>query len=569
MQVQLILSTLAALTISATTVAAAPPAMRRWTDTTGKFSMDATYVQSRGDKVVLKKGDGATLVVPLARLSAADQAYLKTLTTSKLQAPNNGGPRPNLVFPDAVTEPPSWHDRNTPFDLATFLKAPPEDENAAPLYLEALYEFAPLEMMDLLYPGLSQEEQKRRRDVHRPISKEHLRLHEAWENDPQSVDRAAVDAWLANFDVGFEKLAAAQQRPKCMFQPGRSLHSLWPHIQAARAVGRVVTWRSRRDRERGDLERPVRDLEMLLRLNRDFQVGGVAVSQAVAAALDRVCCDLVLGLLNAPSISARQCDRLLALLVEHEAKSVDGFVETNRAEYISSRQALHDLQHRTGSFDPQVMRDDLQIEGDVTSPLACIKLFADLGSFDAPQMQKVATRLQASLLPDAWQGGKMLSEEDYATEVAALNRFYATLFALAAQPGYRRLGERQLQDAVALVNQTMLAALVIPPEAAILELLNRGEARLHGTQCLVALRRWRLDHAGAPPDLDRLVKAAGLPRVPIDPFAGEPLRLAILDGQPVIYSVGSDRKDDKAQITWNEVHKEPGDFIFRLEILPK
>jgi hypothetical protein len=292
------------------------------------------------------------------------------------------------------------------------------------------------------------------------------------------------------------------------------------------------------------------------------------VAQFVAATLDRGSCDLVCTLLNSPDINTRQCDQLLALLIEHETTSVEGFIEGNRAEYIHSRQTLHDLQHRTGSFDPQVMRDELRIEGDVTSPIACIKVFTDLVGSNPPRMANVMARLQGALQPRAWQGGRMLSEEDYTKEVAALNKFYATILALAEQPDYRRQGKSRVKAAEALINETTLATFVIPAEIAVFDLLNRRDGRLHGTQCLVALRRWQLGHKGAPPNLATIVKSAGLSRVPGDPYSGEPLRMAVLDGKPVIYSLGADGKDDGAQTVWNEAPNQPGDFIFRLEDKP-
>jgi hypothetical protein len=568
MHARLIVPTFFSLIMLAIYAAAAPPAVRRWTDNKGRYSVEAEYVESNDEHVKLKKANGTTITVPVARLSDADRAYLKTLKPPNTQPFDSGGARPILAFPDAVTEPPAWNDANVPFDLAAFLQAPPPQENAAPLYLDALYEFAPTEMVDLLFPNLPQEELKKRYDAYRPISREQRRLEEEWEKNSQSVDPAAVDAWLANFDVGFEKLAAAQQRPKCMFQPGRSIHSLWPHVQAARQVFRVVTWRSRRDIQLGHLERPIQDLKMLLRLSRDLQVRGGLVAQLVAATLDRGSCDLVCTLLNRPDINTRQCDQLLALLIEHETTSVEGFIEGNRAEYINSRQALHDLQHRTGSFDPQVMRDELRIEGDVTSPIACIKVFTDLGGSNPQRMANVMARLQGALQSRAWQGGKMLSEEDYGKEVAALNKFYATILALAEQPDYRRHGKARVKAAEVLINETTLATFVIPAETAVFDLLNRRDRQLHGTQCLVALRRWQIEHKGAPPDLATMVKAAGLPRVPGDPYSGEPLRMAVLEGKPVIYSVGPDGKDDGAQIVWNEARNQPGDFIFRLEDKP-
>ncbi len=41
---------------------------------------------------------------------------------------------------------------------------------------------------------------------------------------------------------------------------------------------------------------------------------------------------------------------------------------------------------------------------------------------------------------------------------------------------------------------------------------------------------------------------AGLTTVPIDPYDGKPLRLSIVGGQLVIYSVGKDGKDDGGRV---------------------
>ncbi len=53
---------------------------REWADATGKFKTEAELVKVEAGVVFLKKAsDGATIQVPLARLSAADQAYLQSL----------------------------------------------------------------------------------------------------------------------------------------------------------------------------------------------------------------------------------------------------------------------------------------------------------------------------------------------------------------------------------------------------------------------------------------------------------------------------------------------------------
>jgi outer membrane protein assembly factor BamB len=64
-------------------VAGAPAAeaqLRDWTDATGKYGVRAAFVELKDGRVWLKKTDGTTVGVPLAKLSAADQAWVAQQT---------------------------------------------------------------------------------------------------------------------------------------------------------------------------------------------------------------------------------------------------------------------------------------------------------------------------------------------------------------------------------------------------------------------------------------------------------------------------------------------------------
>lgn len=50
-----------------------------WSDNTGNFKVDAQFVAIQGDKVVLKKANGVTIQVPLARLDKSSQELAKKL----------------------------------------------------------------------------------------------------------------------------------------------------------------------------------------------------------------------------------------------------------------------------------------------------------------------------------------------------------------------------------------------------------------------------------------------------------------------------------------------------------
>ncbi|MBT6848467.1 MAG: hypothetical protein HOA14_13725, partial [Planctomycetaceae bacterium] len=51
--------------------------IRTWKDTTGNFSIQATFVQMSGDLVVLQRSDQQQLSIPLVKLSANDQQYAR------------------------------------------------------------------------------------------------------------------------------------------------------------------------------------------------------------------------------------------------------------------------------------------------------------------------------------------------------------------------------------------------------------------------------------------------------------------------------------------------------------
>jgi hypothetical protein len=123
---------------------------RTWTDSTGRFSVEAELVEVKDGQAVLKMPDGTTRPVPLDRLSAADQQYVQEFVQQQAKAPPAAiAAAPvdttglNLTLPGTMAEPPGWlaNDPSVPFDVKAFFQAPPPEENAAPLYILALSEF--------------------------------------------------------------------------------------------------------------------------------------------------------------------------------------------------------------------------------------------------------------------------------------------------------------------------------------------------------------------------------------------------------------------------------------------
>ena len=528
---------------------------RLWTDSTGKYKLEAALADFNQSEVRLKMSDGKTVTIALGKLSAPDQRYVQRWADLKHKHP--------------------WLDPNAPFDVVAFLEPIPDEENAALVYPDALCEFSPGDFPYLFPP----DEQKRRLEIARKRSDEYTRLDEAWRKDPKSVNAAELDAWLAEHEAGFKKLALAQQRPRCMFPCALSIDSLLNPIQASRWAARAVMYRTRRDLQRGDFERPIQGVESVLRLSRDIRYRGDEMSQLVSVAIDSMCCDLTIReTLAAAGLRPEHCDRLLAALTRHEAEASDPFLEGQQVNYLKARKILYDLEHRTGTFDKQYMKEKLGYRGSVDSPLSCIDLMASVGfvasvgGFGGPLAAKKwgtgGSARPAEGTPAAKkleQAIQAMTADDYAREAQAINRVYGAVLALEDRTMLERSRACTAPGLAEPLRDTNVAVFLEPAFLAVeIQACLRSQTLLRGTQCLVALRRWQFEHRELPANLGALAKAAGMDGTPMDPYCDRPLRMTVIQETPVIYSVGPDGKDDGGLVVWDLGPGHPGDYVFRL-----
>ena len=65
--------------------------LRTWTDSTGKYQIEAAYGGIVEGNIKLLKSDGSTVLVPFARISAVDQQYVRGLAQARPSAPATSG----------------------------------------------------------------------------------------------------------------------------------------------------------------------------------------------------------------------------------------------------------------------------------------------------------------------------------------------------------------------------------------------------------------------------------------------------------------------------------------------
>ena len=72
---------------------------------------------------------------------------------------------------------------------------------------------------------------------------------------------------------------------------------------------------------------------------------------------------------------------------------------------------------------------------------------------------------------------------------------------------------------------------------------------------VVAVELYRREHGDWPKTLNALVPEY-LPAVPLDRFDGKALKYVLRDGQPIVYSIGSDRVDNDGVAPKDESYRK-------------
>lgn len=460
------------------------------------------------------------------------------------------GPYPR--FKDGVAMPPPEAVAGAPFDVVKAFAAPTFDQNAAPLYLDALYEFG-IEMRSCYPEGIENEAR------FQAISARGKRITPAWDafnNDPNSVPAADLDAVLAEYKEGFRKLAEAQKRELCVFQTGVGFTALLPHAQTARQVARMAQIKIKREIDKGEIDAAIADVKTVLRLSRDMQPRGYLISQLVIGAMTTVAGkQMVEPILAAPGLSAAQCDKLMAVLSEFEAKSVDPYAESLAMEYVGVRVTLWDLiLHQAKLAKSMYLKPGASVVKTLIEPM------------EAPAFRKAEGAKPEVFPNDIDEKIARTTPDELNQVVNRINTYYDALLALKGRTRLEQVEKMPKPETFFKGDDplTVIVRAVQPSKENIAPIFGRLEANMHAAKALTAIRRWQLTHNGASPtDLDAASKAAGLKAAPLDPFDGKPLRLVTIDNQPVVYSIGKDGKDGGGKID-SDHDRNPGDLTYRL-----
>lgn len=518
-------------------------------------------------------------------------------------------------FPRALASLPDWLIKDAPFDATRFWVTVPADQNAAPLYLDALYEFSP--HMETCFPA---DVRSQRTSIAKTRRDRSQKLQVARSQQPGAQNAAERDAVLSEHATGFQKLIAAQQRPRCVFEFGWDVPSFVPMCDAAREVVRVAEIQIERDLEQGDIKSAIQLIGMVSRLSRDLRIRAPMVLQYVADSLDTLNQQkLLTTVLRSTRLTTADCEQLLKQQQQHvqELKAANPVLTGLQGDYVWRQMLIHDIQNRTGEFADDRYATAFGVTNASRGAAVVAALNDAQNVFEIGLPDKTMPIMVEMLI-------NVMKPADFATNIAWEKEFYRAASAAIDQPfATRRTAGQSMLDtvrrdmrqeiekripantspdqgqeaAIASLKDAYANGPVLLPILAML-FRNRFEFSMTGagtlfeqdttrltnhnaSLVLIALRRWYGVSREAPADASAVCTAAGLSPVPTDEFIGGPLRLVTfsvetpiddpfdqsrkaLAGETIVYSVGPDGRDDRALKSYGFQPGRSADLLFAL-----
>lgn len=505
-----------------------------------------------------------------ADASSVATGQIKETTGSLLESNAEDEDRPEPVLPGAVTAAPQWLDSGGPFNPQDLFAPLEPEQNAAPLYLNALIGFS-----SELAVCVPEDFREPARSDARERSQEFVALFRQWKAAPQSVDVTALKLCIAGYSGSFDELTRAQRRQRCVFDSDLNLFAEQRHVNAAREAANVAsvriqhTMRDGRPTTRkvgaeetaqevpiGVVEKCLTDMERILRLSRDLRPRGRIETQRASLAIDQTMLGLVPTLVARPELTVSDCDRITKLLTRHRAESMNPYVEGLRAEYLLLRSLLQDLKTGTGLLPETRLANEANDGGRQVPAVGAVSPGYLLASkANADDVAGRAAEIDAKV--------RTFTMEEFETERDTMDAIWTELFKVSTSAAGQRRSSTLAAEQKLLTDTTFLGALSNITELA--DQTTWWDTTLNSLHCVLAIRRWELEHTEPPQDLLTAVRRSGLPFVPIDPFDGGPLRVSFINEEAMIYSVGPDGVDDAgAKVVDSTDSEAKGDIVFRI-----
>jgi hypothetical protein len=346
-------------------------------------------------------------------------------------------------------------------------------------------------------------------------------------NDP------ALAKYLRERAAELELLRRASDRPSCQFEReyGR-FDTVLTEVQQFRQGARDLALDARFRIAHGDTATALANVAVILKMARHVSSEPIVIAVLVGSALEGI------GM------------ETLGQVLERSTPAPRDFAVFKNLEPVSYRTAMQralQVEHAAGLSSFVMLA-----EGD----------FHQLIEMEGASGSNEGTEIVATALSPFWR--LFLLQ----TDLASYRERMRQLSALCSQPHFESLQRQEhLHDQWRHDRGGIVTGTLVPSLLKLTTATAQADARRRLTLLGVAAAEYRALQGKYPARLDELVpKYASL--VPVDPFAGKPLKMVSRDSGVLLYSIGPDGADDGGQDMETKHGRQMGDIVLRLGPTP-
>ncbi|MDG1806311.1 MAG: hypothetical protein P8I27_00315 [Pirellulaceae bacterium] len=303
---------------------------------------------------------------------------------------------------------------------------------------------------------------------------------------------------------------------------------LLPHVQVLRTAARIFTVDLRIAIDEGDTERATQDIETMLGIARHAAEGPFLVCSLVGYSISGMAfTEIESTLTNHPEFfDDKQLARIQTAVADADIQ--DWF------NLKGERLMVYDLVQR-------VYTDDGDGDGHMTRVGLEILQSNFLGYVDAekdPLLENIESMATNLLGPVSLFLAATRKET-----IGKADRIFERMELNSNQP-FWEIEDVSIEEAIqAEEDKYVLLSMLLPANEQVQNAMFRTKGRQEGVQGAMALLRAKKMSGEWPKTWQEIPKTV-LKSPPLDQLTGEPLKFKIVEGQPLIYSVGNDRDDD-------------------------
>jgi hypothetical protein len=402
---------------------------------------------------------------------------------------------------------------------ATRLARPVADEslNAAPIYQKAMdaYKEPPLVKDETGTKEISLLDAIKGKD---------------WVTELTEEELALLKQWLSDNADASELFKQASEKPHCWWKREAKdnvvMAILLPELSPLKKIARMTVWQAKLKAYDGHTEEAFDDLLACYRAGRHLKGPRFLVEQLVGIGIQAISMQNVLVILNNQEVDSQLLKNLQVRLEKLVAE------DTYTANYEVERFFALDFIQRCYTNNGR-----------------------GSGHMIPGRIQELMHGTEEAFLPSAFLSSLAMS-------IAIANRGeisleFEKIYSTAQEWAYKtpwQLHEEKVDSDMGLVNWSTLkqarywpVSVLMPALGAVNRTAHRHKTQVDAMITTLAIIRFKQSTGNYPENLEGLVAAGYLKKIPLDPFSDKPLVYKKTDGNFILYSVGLNLEDDGGQ----------------------